>query len=127
MTRLLSFGYRAVDMDIGEMFLNFPLHKTLRDLSGVDLTPFQDHLVNSPARYLYANRFFIPNQRLTTTWTRVWFGSRQSPEVAFMYYYFAEEFIRGNHLEVNNPLRWDEIRLNLIGSTNYNPTFPNVY
>ena len=29
MTRLLSFGYRVVDMDIGKMFLNFPLHHTL--------------------------------------------------------------------------------------------------
>ena len=64
---------------------------------------------------------------MTSVWTRVWFGSRQSPEVACTFYYLAEEFIRGNQQESGNPLRWDEIVLNLIGSKDYNPTYPNVY
>ena len=41
MTRLLSFGYRAVDVDLGEMFLNFPLDHVLQGYSGIDLSMFR--------------------------------------------------------------------------------------
>ena len=44
LTRFLSFGYKSVDLDIGEMFPNFPLHASLRPFSGVDLTQFKDRL-----------------------------------------------------------------------------------
>ena len=121
MTRLLSFGYRVVDMDIGEMFLNFPLHKTLQPYSGVDLSLFKaelKHLVPTKQRH---------GSKLGATWTRLWFGMRQSPEHAAAFYYLAEEFIRGKHDDKNNPLRWDSIVLNLVGNMDYNPTFPNVY
>ena len=47
--------------------------------------------------------------------------------MACTFYYLAEEFIRGNHHETTNPLRWDEVILNLIGNKDYNPAFPNVY
>ena len=57
----------------------------------------------------------------------MWFGLRSSPEGACTFYYLAEEFIRGNHKEANNPLRWDTVILNLIGKSNYNPTYPQVY
>lgn len=42
MTRLLSFGYRTVDVDIGEMFLNFPLDQSLQAYPGVDLSMFKN-------------------------------------------------------------------------------------
>ena len=48
MTRLLSFGYRAMDMDIKEKKLNFPFHHTLQRYSRVDLYPFKtesQHLI----------------------------------------------------------------------------------
>ena len=44
MTRLLSFGYRAVDVDLGEMFLNFPLDLLLQHYSDVDLSMFRNEL-----------------------------------------------------------------------------------
>ena len=125
MTRLLSFGYRVVDMDIGEMFLNFPLHHTLQAYSGVDLSIFKTelkmllpHLLPQKVRQ---------GTRLAATWTRLWCGMRQSPEHSAAFYYVAEEFIRGKQDDINNPLRWDRIVLNLIGNKNYNPSFPNVY
>ena len=120
-TRMLSYGYRVIDMDIGEMFLNFPLHESLQPYSAVDVTPFKQTLKSS-----------IPNQywnkaRIAVTWNRLWMGMTSSPELSATYYYLAEEFIRGNPLDPDNPLRWDEIRLNLIGNQEYNPTFPSVY
>ena len=127
MTRLLSFGYRCVDVDIGEMFWNFPLHPELQLYSGVDLTPFRDNILKSSTRRLFEEKHLNSNKRLITKLTRVWMGFKQSPEIACRYFYLAEEFIRGNHKEVNNPLRWDSIKLNLIGDKNFNPAFPNVY
>jgi hypothetical protein len=37
---VLDFGYRSVDIDLGEFFLNFPYPEILRLLLGIDLTPF---------------------------------------------------------------------------------------
>ena len=36
--RALLPGYSQCDMDVGEMFLNFPLRPDLRPFSGVDIT-----------------------------------------------------------------------------------------
>ena len=65
--------------------------------------------------------------RLSGHWTRLWFGGNESPELATTFYYLAEEFIRGNHTDLNNPLRWDDIILNLIGNPDFDPTLPNVF
>ena len=121
LTRLLSFGYRSVDLDIGEMFPNFPLHISLQPYSGVDLSQFRTQLNDILPEALKSNK------RLSGVWSRLWFGMKNSPEMACTFYYLAEEFIRGNHHETTNPLRWDEVILNLIGNKDYNPAFPNVY
>ena len=52
MTRLLSFGYRAVDVDLGEMFLNFPLDQLLQRYSGVDLSFFRKELSCETLKHL---------------------------------------------------------------------------
>jgi hypothetical protein len=36
--RVLHYNYFSVDLDLGEMFLNFPLHRDLQPYSGVDVT-----------------------------------------------------------------------------------------
>jgi hypothetical protein len=38
--RLLDYNYYSVDMDLGEMFLNFPLHYSMQAYAGIDLTHF---------------------------------------------------------------------------------------
>jgi hypothetical protein len=43
-TRVLDFDYKTVDIDLGEMFLNFPLHETFQEYSGIDLTPFSPEI-----------------------------------------------------------------------------------
>ena len=112
--RSLDFNYFSVDMDFGDMFLNFPLHSTLQPYSGIDLTPFKSELgITSKGP------FFVH-------WTRCWMGARSSPYCAVAFFYLAEEFIRGNHLSNDNPMRWDSILLNLPGSKSYNPSKPRV-
>ena len=44
MTILLSFGYRVVDMDIGDFFPIFPIHPSLRSHSGIDVSPIRQAL-----------------------------------------------------------------------------------
>lgn len=55
------------------------------------------------------------------------FGWRQSSELASTFYFLDKEFVRGNHLIVDCPERWDTIVLNLIGTDYFNPALPNVY
>jgi hypothetical protein len=112
--RLLDFNYNSVDLDLGEMFLNFPLHRNLQVYSGVDITPYKRdlHIHTGGPYWLH--------------WTRTWMGARPSPYNAVSFYYIAEEFIRGNQSDKSNPFCWDKIILNLPGSDTYNPTRPNV-
>jgi hypothetical protein len=115
-TRVLNFNYCGMDLDMGEMFLNFPLPMLFRRLSGIDLAPFKDKLGYS----------HISNNEFLIRWERCWMGFKPSPYYATRFYYWAEEFVRGNRREKTNPLRWDEIRLNLPGDKGCDPTLPRV-
>jgi hypothetical protein len=53
-------------------------------------------------------------------------GSRPSPYNAVVFYYLAEEFVRGNHSDKSNPFYWDKILMNLPGSTDFDPTRPQI-
>jgi len=123
MTRVLGFNYKAVDLDLGEMFLNFPLHKKLVSYSGMDLTPYKRDL----NEFIKASKVKEKTNNLYVVNGRNWMGLRPSPEWSCRFYYLAEEFIRGNERETQNPLRWDKVVLNLIGNANFNPSLPNVF
>jgi hypothetical protein len=92
--RVLDYNYFSADLDLGEMFLNFPLHNLLQPYSGVDLSQYR-HLVadiQSP---------IVPDNRpCYFRWNRTWMGAKPSPFVAVLYYYLVEEFVRG-YREVN--------------------------
>ena len=45
MVRVLGYNYAVVDIDLGEMFINFPLIYFFQQYSGVDLTPMIQDLV----------------------------------------------------------------------------------
>jgi hypothetical protein len=71
--RQLDYNYFSADMDFGEMFLNFPLHKSLQDFSGIDLTHYKSALGlenSSPSHY---------------RWTRNWMGAWSSPYSSVRY------------------------------------------
>jgi hypothetical protein len=70
------------DVDIGEMFLNFILHRELRSLAGVDLTHYFPTEGKEP--------------KCWEAWERAAMGLRSSPYQAVQAMGVAEEVIRGD-------------------------------
>lgn len=110
--RQVEAGTFMCDLDVGEMFLNFILCERIRPLAGVDLT----HYVPSPSG----------TGPVWECWQRAAMGLTSSPYQACQGIGFAEELIRGDPLDPTNIFRWDRVRLNLPGSTDYDPTRPWV-
>jgi hypothetical protein len=94
--RVLGFGYFMVDMDLGGMFLYFPLPSVLKRYLGVDFEPYRNEL---------KEHFRDQKGKAWPHWTRCWMGLTPSPYMAVRFYYFAEEFAWGNRLDPTNALR----------------------
>ena len=73
MTMILSFGYAVVDIDLGEMFLNFPIHEQLHKPVGIDLTPFKKQLIQAGLCLNSCN-----GEKIAARWTRLCFELNQS-------------------------------------------------
>jgi len=54
-------------------------------------------------------------------------GLKSSPHGCVKMQALAEEFLRGHPSALSNPLRYDQVILNLPGQPDYNPSFPWVY
>ena len=108
--RAMGPGYHMVDADVGECFLNFHLHPSLRPYVGVDLTHFQTNKDGPRLKWL--------------CWHRAGMGLKSSPYQACQGMMVAEQIILGNPSNKHNPFRWDEVRVNLPGSDNYDPSLP---
>jgi len=66
LARLLEPGTYQMDMDVGEMFHNFPLHSSIRPYCGVNLMAFKE----------------LSLKESTLRWTRLWMGFGPSPYLA---------------------------------------------
>ena len=99
------------DLDMGEEFLNFPLHPQLQQYCGIDVRP-----------YLGQNR----QKTMWWRWARCMMGLKPSPYFCVKGTYLAEEVAMGNPADVNNPFHWETVRLNLPGSPLYQPDLPWV-
>jgi hypothetical protein len=104
------------DTDIGEMFLNFVLHASLRELAGVDVTHYRDDKEVKEH----------PDTVCWERWMRCAMGLKPSPYQTTQAMLFAEDVIRGDPKAEHNVFRWDHIKLNLPGSSDYDPTLPWV-
>ena len=114
--RLLMFYSFSMDADLGEMFLNFPMDPAIRPFAGVDLTGIRHHLTDPD----------LKGKRVLERWERLFMGMKSSPYNAVRYFYWAEEFSRGNPLDAGNALRYDRVILNLPGMPDFDPSKPNV-
>jgi hypothetical protein len=102
------------DSDLGEMFLNFVLHESLRELAGVDITHYRGE--NESQEGLCWER-----------WSRCAMGLKPSPYQTTQAMLFAEDAMRGDSDAPDNVFRWDSVRMNLPGSEEYDPSKPWVY
>jgi hypothetical protein len=111
-TRLkaLDEGTFMANVDVGDCFLNFMLHPTLRELAGVDLSHY----------------FGTKGQSLWEAWQRAAMSVKLSPFQAVSALTVADEIIKGDHLDENNEFRLVRVRLNLPGSLDYDPSSPWV-
>ena len=109
--RAVEEGTFMADFDVGDCFLNFPLHKDLRALCGVDLT-------------LYFP--ILEGDGLWEAWTRAAMGLKSSPYQAVQAMGVVQGVIMGDRLCIKNIFRWDFVRMNLPGSDAYDPSLPWV-
>jgi hypothetical protein len=102
------------DTDLGEMFLNFVLHESLRELAGVDVTHYQEKSERKPG--LCWER-----------WSRCAMGLKPSSYQTTQAMMFAEDVIRGDPDDETNIFKWDHVRMNLPGDSKCDPSLPWVY
>lgn len=115
--RVMSYETFCVDMDLGEMFLNFAMTKELRAYAGVDITSMIPFLKNIPKDW---------KGDLFVRWNRQFMGFTPSPFNSVRSYYIAEEFARGNPRLEDNAMRYDRVIFNLPGDEKFDATKPRV-
>jgi len=120
--RKISFYSWMMDLDLGEMFLNFPMDPNVRPYAGVDFKPTRRAIEDINALRKEGPDFEDDQER----WERLFMGMRPSPFVAIQYLYIAIEFAVGDRRDSNNPMRWDRLRLNLPGDPRFDPSLPFV-
>ncbi|MGA0861210.1 MAG: hypothetical protein ACO3R2_16720, partial [bacterium] len=108
LVRSLDANSWMTDRDIGDMFLNFPLHESARPYAGVDIKPI---LVAGETK-----------QHRWYQWTRNAMGFAPSPYNSIKMSLIAEEVIKGDRHNPQNPFHWERVQLNLPGATDYDPT-----
>ena len=115
--RSLSAGYYQADMDVGEMFLNFPLHEELRALAGVGIT----HLRNAAPN---CKGWELERTSDHERWSRNLMGLTDSPyrSLQLLLKVKAKHVAYGNQLKTSNPFGWSKVVLNLPGSNQYDPS-----
>ena len=108
LVRALDADSWMSDRDIGDMFLNFQLHKSAWPFAGVDIKPLYDENGDvSFARWYH--------------WVRNAMGFGPSPYNSIKLALIAEEVIKGDRHDPNNPFSWACVQLNLPGSIDYDP------
>ena len=97
------------DLDLGEMFLNFPLSLALAPYCEIDLSPY------------------VKEAKSWERWERLMMGLKVSPYLAIEATHFAFEVVYGDRRDPLNVFHWTKVILNLPGSPEYEPTQPKVW
>jgi hypothetical protein len=115
LTDLLGLSSWMGDVDLGKHFHNFPLHKDLQVYCGIDVRPY------------YCNSSKGRGKTMWLRWVRCLMGLRPSPYNTIQATHLAFEVANGNQHDMKNALQWEDVILNLPGSSSYNPLQPWVY
>jgi hypothetical protein len=119
---LLSFDSWMADVDFGEFFHNFFADYRIRKHAGVNTSVLAPFLPAGAASQEDSSGSKSNGLR----WSRLFMGMRPSPYNAVRFYYWGEEFAKGNLRDLSNPFGFDEIRLNLPGMKTYDTLQPKI-
>ena len=97
------------DHDLGEMFLNYFLNDKIQKYSGLDLT-----------------KILGSKKTDWRVWGRMFMGFSPSPYIACKLFGWTIDMLMGNRWDKKNPFRWDSVKVNLPGSSCYDPSKPRV-
>jgi len=96
--RSLLPGYHQCDMDVGEMFLNFPLHKDIRPYAGVDIT----HMRGNGTK---EQDWEVGRMTKWERWARNFMGLTDSPYRSLQLLIKAKHVAYDNHKGEVNPFK----------------------
>ena len=116
--RALIPGYPQCDMDVAEMFLNFPLHPDLRPFAGVDINKIKSR-PDEEGRDQERNRVW-------EHWDKNFMGLTDSPYrhlQLLVHVKFKDYEERKDPL---NPFQWSHANMNIPGDESYTPKLPWV-
>ena len=110
------------DVDFGEFFHNFFADERIRKHSGVNTTP-----LGSSKGVLGSVSDRPGAKREGLRWSRLFMGMKPSPYNAVRFYYWGEEFAKGDLRNViDNPFGFDGVILNLPGMDSYDTLKPKL-
>jgi hypothetical protein len=109
--RALEIDTFMANSDTGEMFLNFMLDERCERLTGVDLT-----------HYVQRGEGALEGKIHLVWWGRCLMGGTFSPYQTGQGMGHAKEFIIGDPNDEQNVYQWKEVRLNIPGSSDYDPS-----
>jgi hypothetical protein len=110
------------DLNLGEHFLNFPLHEDLQEHCGMDLRPY----LAPPTTVTDRKQKAGARITMWLRWSRCMMGLKVSPYFTIKATHLAYEVVWGNPNDDCNALQWVRVELNLPGSGNYMPQAPWV-
>ena len=118
-----------VDLDIGDMFLNFMLHSSARRFVGIDVTKLfeDDDDLNKSHMEEEIKRKINSGKLAWLQWTRCAMGLKCSPHQTIKAILFVEEFIKGLTNDETNPFHISKVITNLPGEAEYDPSKPWFY
>ena len=109
----LMNDYWSSDEDYGEMFLNFPMHKSISKYSGVYLGDVYEGNKD------YQNKIF-------GMWGRKTMGLGPSCHDSVQFSLRAKRIIYGDRHNPNNPFQWKVVSFNIPGLAGYDPRLPRM-
>ena len=113
--RSVEPGSYQADSDYQEMFYNFLLHPSFRELAGVDVTHVRTREV-----------WEVERKRCWERFCRNYFGQTDSPGRSIQMGVKGKQLALGDRIDPMNPYQWDHVEMNLPGNPSYNPTRPWV-
>lgn len=90
LVQAMDFNFWMGNLDLGEMFLNFPLDITLRPFYGIDLKPY------------------IEDVQSWERWVQCMMGLKPSPYLSTKSFHLANKVVLGDHLDPTNAFFWIE-------------------